>query len=428
MPSPSAVPAVFDAVVLARAPTAQTKLLGITLAERGRRVAVRAGARRVYVADSEAAIERLAAWDRERGDAGLLVVRAGDQLVHLPLVTPLVAASGDRRIAVGPGGEYAGALWADAAHAASVIAAITVSPETAEQNLVAGWPSATRVRHGDIARHAATTPDEQRGAERMLLQLLIKPAEDSPVSKYVYRPLSRPLTRALLHTPITANQVSLIVAVIGLAGCALTALPSQAALVAGAFLVFLSCVVDGCDGEISRMKLTSSPFGAWLDTVIDEVTQVSYFFAIGYHTYQHHPSGWLAGSIALGGVCYVATIYAIYFFSIVVIKKGGSQYYAGDLEIVDANGAPALRPRVKVSTAPAWAKALGQVFLYMIRRDFINLAALAVALFDGYVVIYAGIWLGTVVAAAIIVPEHLRLHRQLAEIRRRGGVPRYVSA
>lgn len=418
----------FDAVVLALAPTASTKLLGITLVERGRRVAVKAGARRVYVVDSESAAQGLAAWDRERGDAGLLVLRAGDQLVHLPLVAPLVAATGDRRIAVGPDGEYAGALWAGAAHAASVIATLTVSPETAEQNLVAAWPDATRVAHGDIARHGASTRDEQRGAERMLLRLLIKPTEDSPVSQYVYRPLSRPLTRALLHTPITANQVSLIVAVIGLAGCALTALPSQAGLVWGAFLVFVSCVIDGCDGEISRMKLTSSPFGAWLDTVIDEVTQVSYFFAIGYHTYQHHPSWWLCGSIALGGVCYAATIYAIYFFSIVVIKKGGSQYYVGDLEIVDAGGTPALRPRVKVSTAPPWAKALGQIFLYMIRRDFINLAALLIAFFNGYVVIYAGIWLGTIVAAAIIVPEHVRLRGQLAEIKRRGGVPRYVSA
>jgi phosphatidylglycerophosphate synthase len=416
----------LDAVVLATAPSANDKLLGITLVERGRRVAQKVGARRVYVIDSEAAIGGLAQWDRERGDAALLFIRAGDQLVHLPLVQPLLAGLSERRIAVDANGNYAGALWADAAHAREIIGALTLSPESAEQNLVAGWQAAERIRHGDIAVHRATNREEQRGAERMLLQLLVKASEDSPVSKYVYRPLSRPLTRLLLKTPITANQVSYIVALIGLTGCALTALPSQAGLVWGALLVFVSCIIDGCDGEISRMKLTSSPFGAWLDTIIDEVTQVSYFFAIGYHTYQHYPSWWLATSIVLGGVCYAATIYAIYYFCIVVIKKGGSQYYVGDLEIVDADG-PALRARLKVSTAPAWAKSLGQIFLYMIRRDFINLAALIVALFNGFAIIYGGIWLGTVVAAAIIVPEHLRLRRQLAEIKRRGGVPRYAA-
>jgi phosphatidylglycerophosphate synthase len=418
----------FDAVVLATASTARDKVLGITLAERGRRVVSKAGARRVYVIDSDDALAGLGAWESERGDAALLLLRAGDQLVHLPLVQPLLAGTGARRIAVGPNGEYGGALFASAAHAREVIAALTLSLESADQNLIAGWRDAERIRHGDVARHAATTREEKRSAERMLLQLLVKATEDSPVSKYVYRPLSRPLTRLLLHTPITPNQVSYFVGVLGLAGCALTALPSHAALVWGALLVFLSCVIDGCDGEIARMKLQFSPFGAWLDTVIDEITQVAYFFAIGYHTYQHHPSDWLLASIVLGGISYVATIYSIYFFSIVVIKKGGSQYYEGDLEIVDTEGAPALRKRHKVSNAPAWAKTLGQVFLYMIRRDFINLAALLVALFNGYVVIYAGIWLGTIVAGAIIVPEHLRLRRQLSEIRRRGAEPRFLSA
>ena len=418
----------FDAVVLATAPTATTVLLGITLAERGRRVAEKAGARRVVVVDSEAALAALPAWDRERGDAALLLIRAGDQLVHLPLVKPLLAGLSDRRIAVTPSGDYAGALWASSAHAREIIAALALSPDSAEQNLVAGWQSAERIRHDDIAVHRATTREEQRGAERMLLQLLVKAVEDSPVSRYVYRPLSRPLTRLLLHTSITPNQVSYFVGALGLAGCVLTALPSHAALVWGALLVFLSCVIDGCDGEIARMKLQFSPFGAWLDTVIDEITQVSYFFAIGYHTYQHHPSWWLASSITLGGLSYAATIYAIYFFSIVVIKKGGSQYYVGDLELVDDGNGPTLRPRVKVSTAPAWAKSLGQIFLYMIRRDFINLAALIVALFNGYAIIYGGIWLGTIVAGAIIIPEHLKLRRHLAELRRRGAELRYVSA
>ena len=101
----------FDAVVLATAPSANDKLLGITLAERGRRVALKSGARRVFVVDSEAAVDGLVAWDRERGDAALLVLRAGDQLVHFPLIKPLLEGLNERRIAVDPTGEYAGALW-----------------------------------------------------------------------------------------------------------------------------------------------------------------------------------------------------------------------------------------------------------------------------------------------------------------------------
>jgi phosphatidylglycerophosphate synthase len=325
-------------------------------------------------------------------------------------------------------GAFAGAVWATGESAREATAAIEASPTTADASLAAGWTDATRVEHGDIARHPATTPAEQKAAKKLLLQLLVKATEDSPVSKYVYRPLSRPLTVLLLHTPITANQVSYIVALIGLAGCVLTAMPSQACLIWGAFLVFLSCVIDGCDGEISRMKLTSSPFGAWLDTIIDEVTQVAYFFAIGYHTYTHYPEPWIAGSIMIGGLSYAGTIYAIYYFSLVVIKQGGSQYYESDLEMIDDDAGPVLRPRRKVSNAPAWAKQIGQICLYMIRRDFINLASLVLAFFNLFAVIYVGIWAGTIVAGAITIPAHFRLLRQLAELRRRGAALRYVSA
>lgn len=417
----------FDAVVLALSPHASTKLLGITLVERGRRLAAKAGARRVYVIQTESDVAGLAAWAADRGDASLLVLRAGDQLVHFPLIRPLIDGQGDRRIAVGPDGVAAGALWASGRHADEAIAVITKGPTTADADLATAWTDASRIPHGDIARHPATTKTEQRAAAKMLLQILVKATEDSPVSKYIYRPLSRPLTVLLLHTPITANQVSYIVGLIGLAGCLLTAWPSQNALIVGAALVFISGIIDGCDGEISRMKLTSSPFGAWLDTIIDELTQVAYFFAIGYHTYRYHPETYVAASIVVGGLMYLATIYAIYYFSIVVVKKGGSQYYETDIELfADAQG-PALRKRVKVSTAPMWVQQIAQVCLYMIRRDFINIAALALTFFNLYVVIYAGIWVGTIVAGLITIPAHFRLMRLLAEIRRAGSEPRYQS-
>lgn len=418
----------FDAIVLATSPHAGEKLLGITLAERGRRMVTKVGARRVFVVDSAAAASALPDWDRARGAADLLVVRAGDQLVHLPLVTPLLGGKGERRAAVGPDGQFAGALYLAARTAPEAIAAITAKPDTADRDLASRYGAAVeKIRHGAIAVHAATAPAEREAAANMLFQLMVKADEDSPVSRYIYRPLSRPITRALLPTTITPNQVSYVVGLLGLAGCVLTAFPSMTALIGGAFLVFLSCVIDGCDGEIARMKLEFSPFGAWLDTVIDETTQVSYFLAIGYHTYQHHPAAWLGGSIVLGLACYAATIYAIYFFSLVVLKKGGSQYYVGAIELVDIDGAPALRPRTKPSSAPAWLKSLQNVVLYMIRRDFINVAALAIACFDGYATIYAGIWLGAVVAALVTVPAHLKLRAHMRQLRERGAALRYVA-
>ena len=421
-------PAAFDAIIVADSPHRHTVLLGLTLVERGKRVATRVGARRVFVIENLGDIAALPAWNDERGDAGLLIIRAGDQITHPPLVKPMLEGTGDRRIAVGPDGDYAGALYTTG-DAKDVIAVLSADPKTGDQALARAWsPDAMRIEHGAIARHSATTKPERKAARKYLLRVLAKPAEDSPISTYIYRPLSKPMTQLLLPTPITPNQVSYFVGVLGLFGCYLVAQPSQTALIWGAFLVFMSCVIDGVDGELSRLRLTSSWFGAWLDTVIDEITSVTFFCAIGYHTYLHHQQQWILMTILGGLVLYLFTIYAIYYFCIVVLKSGGSQYYQGDLEIVDGPDGTTLQPRKKPpSKAPPWLQKVGVVFLWMIRRDFINVAAWALTFANLFEVIYGGIGLGVVVAAVIIIPEHFRLRRQLREIRERGVALRYVA-
>jgi len=421
----------FDAVVLASSPHAREVLLGLTLVQRGRRVALKAGARRVHVVETADDAAALPAWDAERGDAGLLVIRAGDRLVHRPLVEPLIAGTGHRRIAVGPDGAYAGALFADGDAAASAIAALAVNPD-GDAELVAAWNEAgdvARIAHGDIAVHPATTAAERKGATRMLLRILVKPDEDSPVSKYVYRPMSRPITRLLVGTPISANQVSYAVAAIGVVGCWLISRGDQPSMILGAALVFFGCVIDGCDGELSRLRLTSSRFGAWLDTVVDEATTTLLLVAFGLHTYAHHPEPWLAASIPLGVLGYVASVYGIYYFCIVVLKAGGSQYYIGTLELVDTSEGVALRPKpAAASSLPPWMQRIGVAAMYMVRRDFINLAALALTLVDAYEALYVGMLLGGIVTPIVVIPEHFRLRRQLREVARRGGTPRLVSS
>jgi hypothetical protein len=213
-----------------------------------------------------------------------------------------------------------------------------------------------------------------------------------------------------------------------LIGCFLTALPGQAMLIWGAALVFIAGIIDGCDGEVARLKLQSSPIGAWLDTIVDEVTSVAYFIAIGYHTYALHPESWIGASIPIGLVCYVSGIYGIYYFCIVVLKAGGSQYYVGTLDVVEDERGVGLRARPRApSSLPPWMLVVGQWTLYIIRRDFINLAAFAITLVNGYRVIYAGIWIGAVVSGLIVTREHIRLRGQLREVIARGGAPRLVA-
>jgi phosphatidylglycerophosphate synthase len=42
-------------------------------------------------------------------------------------------------------------------------------------------------------------------------------------------------------------------------------------MLTGAVLSWLSSVLDGCDGEVARLKLQESAFGCWLETVCDNL-------------------------------------------------------------------------------------------------------------------------------------------------------------
>ncbi|HEX3759481.1 MAG TPA: CDP-alcohol phosphatidyltransferase family protein, partial [Kofleriaceae bacterium] len=240
----------LDAVVLFDA-LSQQKIAGLTAGERAVRVARRAGATRVLVVDRVR--DPLPAWRGARR-CPVLVLR-GDQLVHPPLVTPLIAAApaDGLAIAVGPDGRYAGALLATGDRAGPVLEALARGDGDAAiaEAARSASPPALRVPHGEIARHAIATPDDRRAAHRLLYRILIKP-QDNAITRTLYRPISSPLTRLLVWTPITPNQISYLVAAIVALGCWLTASASPARVVAGTAVILAAAYLDCCDGEVAR--------------------------------------------------------------------------------------------------------------------------------------------------------------------------------
>ncbi len=91
---------------------------------------------------------------------------------------------------------------------------------------------------------------------------------DGFISRYINRRLSFPITRALLRVApnISPNTVSFISFVIGLLGALLYSLEFG---ILGGIVVQLSSILNGCDGEIARIKGKSSHFGAFFDSILD---------------------------------------------------------------------------------------------------------------------------------------------------------------
>jgi phosphatidylglycerophosphate synthase len=408
----------LDAIVLAEGPLASVRIAGLSARERAVRVARKVGAVRVHVIDAPGDRERLAPWP----GSAVLVIRA-DQLVHTGLVQPLIEAGGSAAAVQDLTGPYAGAFLAVGDDAARAVEGLARG--ISDEQLAAGF---TKIAHGPIARAPIATPDERRAAHTLLYRILVKP-QDNAITRYLYRPVSFPLTRLLVWTPITPNQISYLVAALVALGCWVTAHASMTMALVGTVIVLAASYLDCCDGEIARLKLLSSRFGAWIDTIVDELSSVGYMVAIGWHCHLAFGPRYFGDlgfdpwtvAIAISVVTYLWTIYCIYYNIIVAVGSANSQDYVGRFQIVETG------PNT-VKLAPAAPKAivsqgwLATYLPYLVRRDFISWAAVAFAALHITHVSFGALVLGGFVTFVIVSIDHIKLRSLRRDVVRRGLV------
>ena len=125
-------------------------------------------------------------------------------------------------------------------------------------------------------------------AEGKLLDTLGK-SSDGPISRYLNRPVSTRISKYLVKTSITPNHISFFSFVLCCIGTFFFFLGEYSYLLLGATLAQVSSIVDGCDGEIARLKFRETEFGAWFDAVLDRYADAFLLFGLTYYVY--FPSG-----------------------------------------------------------------------------------------------------------------------------------------
>jgi 1L-myo-inositol 1-phosphate cytidylyltransferase / CDP-L-myo-inositol myo-inositolphosphotransferase len=102
------------------------------------------------------------------------------------------------------------------------------------------------------------------------------------VNRYFNRPVGRILSKLLVHTAVTPNQVSVLSVIIGLISAALFAVGTAGTALAGALCLQLSAIVDCVDGDLARALFKQSRLGKWLDIGGDQVVHIAVFLGLGY--------------------------------------------------------------------------------------------------------------------------------------------------
>jgi phosphatidylglycerophosphate synthase len=106
------------------------------------------------------------------------------------------------------------------------------------------------------------------------------------------------VTRRLLGTRITPNQVTFGMIVVGLAAALVLTLPGLIGALAAALLIQVQILLDCVDGELARWRRQFSPAGVYLDRLGHYVTETALPIGLGIRA----DGGWdeIGGYTALG--------------------------------------------------------------------------------------------------------------------------------
>ncbi|MFO0587257.1 MAG: CDP-alcohol phosphatidyltransferase family protein [Polyangiaceae bacterium] len=112
----------------------------------------------------------------------------------------------------------------------------------------------------------------------------LKPGQvETPLDLYFFRPAAYVFVRLALPTPLTANGMTLLSIVCGLAGAVLFRFTDPKTVMIASGLTLLYGILDCADGQLARARGTSSRLGRILDGMSDYVVGVTSGVTMSLH-------------------------------------------------------------------------------------------------------------------------------------------------
>lgn len=334
----------------ARAAAAQERYLGLTVIERVVRNLRARGIEEITVAGNEdllpTALRSLVRFDAADGSEGQAIARAlgGDgpllvvpaDVVTHPQLPPRLLAQHDadaaKTLVAGEVDSHAVLLLSgseDAAHfahddLAGVVGNLTGTDAAGCTHVpvVERWSRPER----DGLFVVPFAPENRARARRLLLKLNWRP-HDGIIAGLVNKHMSVPISTIVVNIPfITPNVMTGVAFLVALAGIAMVTRGTYFWFVLGAGLVQIQSVLDGCDGELARLRYLSSNFGAWFDTVVDDLIGVLWVSALGIGVSRMTgQSFWMIAGIS-ASVLYTIALGLVYTTLIVNKAKSHSDF------------------------------------------------------------------------------------------------------
>lgn len=213
------------------------------------------------------------------------------------------------------------------------------------------------------------------------------------------RRVSLYLTRALLQTRITADQVTWLMILSGLAAAAVVTVPALWSAIAAVALTQLQMLFDCSDGEVARWRRTTGATGIYLDRIGHYSTEAGLIAALGVRADGGITS--IAGWTTLGLVGAALVLMTKAETDLVHVARALS----GRQPVTDAAAVPrpvALRGLRRVAALLPFHRAIGSIELALLL-----LVAAGVDAATGSLVGSRGLTAVLVAIAAVVCGGHL---------------------
>jgi len=252
-----------------------------------------------------------------------------------------------------------------------------------------------------------TRADAARAESLLYAQIRKSVAQDGFIAHHLIRPLTRPITRALLATRVSPNQVTALALAAGVLAALFAALGGYRNTAIAGGLYWLGNALDCVDGDLARLRLQSSKLGEWLDSMTDEISTFSLLAGLGVGLYRDHAGPiWLAVGIggSLIGALTVARLYVdLHRLGLPIDSAQFPWWFARP---------PSAQPEARTRLGT-----IAHGFTYLIRRDANVTGVALLLLFDlrrlaiSLVALGAAIGAGVTIAHYVITSSRRRRHR-----------------
>ncbi|MBN2715062.1 MAG: CDP-alcohol phosphatidyltransferase family protein [Deltaproteobacteria bacterium] len=234
-------------------------------------------------------------------------------------------------------------------------------------------------------------------AQRALFLSLIKPI-DGVISKKINRKVSLSITRLLIHTPVSPNGLTVAIMMLGvLSGVAAYFAEHWWSLIIAGALFQTQSMLDGCDGEIARLKYQFSTRGQWLDSIGDDIT--NYVFCLGLSLGQARVLGWdWLFHVGIG-------VFAVQWYASILMYQRIYKMKTGDLLAIP-NMVSSGEPKGKMG-------AIVRVIHTMTKRDFFVFVTSILAAIQLPLVSFFLIAAGSFIMAPSLTLNEIRIRKAI---------------